>query len=508
MTTITSYAAEGIPTDTVAITNAAVTSDDNQTDYDNYFTAVISLIDSDTNEPFENSVDVRFMEYEADPSKYPDAEVIREIASWNISEMNPYVISDIPFISGHYYCVEVDELPDGYSFNGYSPSIQSGISGSGVLSGEQEYIIPVNHSAPTTELGFPLSIVRPSTFSIVDYQTKESIDGIRVTLVELDSDYNVISAIAEWNTSDISCYAVDLPYYWEDEHASTYYGLAVDALPENYPLNSVGTTDDGKEIVTVYRYGAYNYKIDMEFGHLDESNDYVLSLVAEGSDVHYTSTKVTEDDVITTTTTALTTDENNSNEDSVATTDTNTTESTDAVTTATAVTTSTTYIRTTPYADVYGFNTQATISAGEDITMSFNSALVSKVEFESDSPYITAELEDEIIQSYDNQFTIHCSEDSVSGKATLTIIFTHTMTGEIGEHTIELTILSSEQQTETTTATETSTDTTTTSVVDNSGDETLPQTGYSNIYNLIIGLAALMTLTGTAIVIKTRKVDE
>jgi len=37
------------------------------------------------------------------------------------------------------------------------------------------------------------------------------------------------------------------------------------------------------------------------------------------------------------------------------------------------------------------------------------------------------------------------------------------------------------------------------------GEVTLPQTGYSGIYKVIAGLAALMTLGGTAIMIRTRK---
>ena len=37
------------------------------------------------------------------------------------------------------------------------------------------------------------------------------------------------------------------------------------------------------------------------------------------------------------------------------------------------------------------------------------------------------------------------------------------------------------------------------------GEVSLPQTGYSGIYKVIAGLAALMTLGGTAIILKTRK---
>lgn len=47
-------------------------------------------------------------------------------------------------------------------------------------------------------------------------------------------------------------------------------------------------------------------------------------------------------------------------------------------------------------------------------------------------------------------------------------------------------------------------DTTTTS----SNNEILPQTGYSNIYKVIVGLAALMTVSGAAIIVKNKKETE
>ena len=54
--------------------------------------------------------------------------------------------------------------------------------------------------------------------------------------------------------------------------------------------------------------------------------------------------------------------------------------------------------------------------------------------------------------------------------------------------------------------------TTTTTTVDTnsntSGDPQLPQTGYSDIYKVIAGLAALLTVSGAALVVKTRKENE
>lgn len=60
-------------------------------------------------------------------------------------------------------------------------------------------------------------------------------------------------------------------------------------------------------------------------------------------------------------------------------------------------------------------------------------------------------------------------------------------------------------ETATTIATSTETITTTTTAIGTSGVETPPQTGDSGTYKLIIGMVALITVAGTAVVVKTRK---
>ena len=51
-------------------------------------------------------------------------------------------------------------------------------------------------------------------------------------------------------------------------------------------------------------------------------------------------------------------------------------------------------------------------------------------------------------------------------------------------------------------------DDTSTTTSSNDGDEELPQTGYSDIYKVIAGLASLITISGAALVVKTRKENE
>ena len=88
---------------------------------------------------------------------------------------------------------------------------------------------------------------------------------------------------------------------------------------------------------------------------------------------------------------------------------------------------------------------------------------------------------------------------------------TDTTTSEAASTSSDTTTEAVTTESETTTAiertdAETSVSAEITTAADN--DETLPQTGYSNIYKVITGLAALMTVSGAAIVVKTRKENE
>ena len=62
------------------------------------------------------------------------------------------------------------------------------------------------------------------------------------------------------------------------------------------------------------------------------------------------------------------------------------------------------------------------------------------------------------------------------------------------------------QYTYVTTPQESTTTTTTTTTGDSS--EELPQTGYSGIYNVVVGLAAVLTVSGIALIAKSKKENE
>lgn len=142
----------------------------------------------------------------------------------------------------------------------------------------------------------------------------------------------------------------------------------------------------------------------------------------------------------------------------------------------TAVETSaeTSYIRTTPVAVMSVTDAPETISAGEEKIALFNMVFVSRIDLESDNPYLTVELSENAdlnsSVSSGNEIIIRCAENALPGKAVITYTYRHQMTGEIGTGTIELMISSSEPQTVPASDTKTITTTTTATVTSVSGD--------------------------------------
>jgi len=150
----------------------------------------------------------------------------------------------------------------------------------------------------------------------------------------------------------------------------------------------------------------------------------------------------------------------------------------------------TSYIRTTPVAVMSVTDAPETISAGEEKIALFNMVFVSRIDLESDNPYITVELSENAdlnsSVSAGNEIIIRCAENALSGKAVITYTYCHQMTGETGTGTIELTISDSEPQTVpafSETASASTTTTTTATVISASGD--VNQDGKIDILDVI-----------------------
>jgi len=210
-----------------------------------------------------------------------------------------------------------------------------------------------------------------------------------------------------------------------------------------------------------------------------------------------TTTATSKEDTTSTTTTTAT-----SKEDSTGTTTTATTGKEDSTGTTTTVTTSkedstgtTTTPATTGKEDSTGTTTTAT-TGKEDSTGTTTTTATSKDDTTSTTTTATTGKED----STGTTTTATTSKDDSTGTTTTTATSKEDSTG-----TTTTTVITDEEgstiTTITTIITEEDTSSTTTEIT------TLPQTGYSEIYRIIVMIASLMILSGAFAVVFSRKKD-
>ncbi len=290
---------------------------------------------------------------------------------------------------------------------------------------------------------------------------------LRITHQKLDAKGNVLDHIVttEKLTTGDEGYAV---YKAELEMLNNHEFYSFSIIPEipegfrfdEYDHNCTAVGFYGVDV----KRNSDTLSKEMEFHITQEEDPFADSSNPLGTGIYTTTTTTnTSNTIITTTTTTTTSD-------------------TTTTTTATAETT-TTYIRTTPYADISGFDTTADIGIGESITMDINTFYASTITFSSDNQYITIDGETEYGFPFDEgKFTIDCADDAVAGKATVTITYRHSLTNEVAEKTISI------------------------NIVDRNAE--LPQTGYPNFYKLVICIAIIMTVFGAVTTIRTKKENQ
>ena len=236
-------------------------------------------------------MDVKFVEYSEDTYDNPDAEVVAVLDSWNTSDSNPHTIENIGFTEGHFYCVEIEQLPDGYSSGGLSSSVSTGYHGNGIMSGTMLYEITLENKPPFVPPDFPVEGSCNSTFSVRDIVDNELFGGLDVELVSMDSDYNVQEVLAEWTTSEDEVYSIELPYYFESQYTASYYGLKVKNLPEGYVYHDTDSQWDSHNGYCVFSYSAIDLFLEMCYPEVcgEDMHDYNVYLRDENAVVEDTT---------------------------------------------------------------------------------------------------------------------------------------------------------------------------------------------------------------------------
>jgi len=528
------------------------------------FTAVVNVYNEETKEPI-TGIDVKFVEYDADLPTIPEpqAEVVQILSEWNTTDTNPYEIADIEFVKGHFYAVQIDNIPEGYCYS-WEDHVVTGIHGNGTLTGTVKYDIALQPHDPLPNLEYPLDIEREFAFTVIDKSTNQIIEGLDVELakMELDSNvinkYNYVETVDSWNT-DADSHAINIPITYDTHDSpSAIFGIKINNMPEGYTYYQ--EPEDGYTICGYY--GAYDYRYDLYIGN--NSTECIAYIYPEDKPHVYVTTASTENAITTITTTTSESSgtekitdikkiremisqyiENNNVDaeivsdekypqyaDSVVIefnmkTNANTEilkfaeaeniertcfnlvpcENKVAITTvnpdsATTTTTTTTIKETNDSKDIYfscqyeyvpaevGFNCGVAIAGYEDDK--FYEVGVSPIEFS---------IEDENIAKISNIQGLDVNIIGVSvGETTLNAITPDGRTASIK-------VVVTEAPSTSTTAVWNHSTTTTTTTVENNVTEELPQTGMPYT-RAVEGIAALLTLGGAALIIKSRKEND
>jgi len=574
------------------------------------FTAVVNVYNEETQEPVKG-IDVKFVEYDADLPTIPEpqADIVQVLSEWNTSDTNPYEIPDVAFVKGHFYAVQIDNIPEGYCYS-WEDHVITGIHGNGTLTGTVNYNIALQPHNPLPKVEYPLDIEREFTFSVVDKSTNQVIEGLDVELAEMELDanvvnkYNYVKTVDSWTTAADS-YAITIPITYDTyESPSAVYGIKINNMPEGYTYYQ--EPEDGYTVCGYY--GAYDYRYDLYKDN--KTTECIAYIYPEGKPHVYTSTKISDNTTTTTTTTTVAADpttkgtvqltlndvielskkgddltwedfkdyistdigsglyiekydledgytllvggvpstkpyyidlyrfDDSKNsidirtEDVAAFLDATATMTTTVAETTTATTTTTTAILTDAQGRLVDENGEVIIINGTSavMTMPTTTTTTTTTVPDADDPITTSTA----VLDY-TTFLEYDSSPMKVGE-TRTVRFYNpelkTMTNMNAYEVSENISYSYEEGSDTLTITalapgkarmyimgegcafgcylniEVVDDSSATTPITNDGTEELPQTGYSDIYKVIVGLAALMTVSGAALVVKTRKENE
>ena len=338
------------------------------------------------------------------------------------------------------------------------------------------YVIPFQLEVTAEKNGTGVPDLEAELHITHDSYCENGVRELERTTVKLTSDEN-----------GIFYYNADL----EMTHRSDYYGYELEPiLPKNLERADFSSLFF---YVTSPRFTQNEYELDdgvlkasMHFEVADSSRKNTGEDTGSGTDG---ATFTTTSTAMLTTTTTTTTSTTTTVPDPSLISETTTTDTSTAPEETTATTTSSSYIRSTPYANISGFDKNVDIAPGESVTMKVQTFNVSDIIFSSDNEYITIDVKSDDENKYhsfvfgEKEFTISCAENAPVGTATVTLQYKHSLTSEIAEETIQINIVDP----------------------DAGGIEELPQTGYPKAYRYTFLAALMITMLGAALIVCSQK---
>ena len=308
------------------------------------FTDKIWVYDGSTNDPV-GGIDVQYVEYDADPSKDPDAQIVRVLAEWNTAQVNPKAVNVYEYTEGHFYGVEIPQLPEGYSYEG-----DGFVSGYGLHNRTGDSLfgiqLPVSLQPwdPLPEIeAYPVEDTVQVQFNLVDGITGEPITDVPMHCVD-DYDQDTWTSSEQgivdiWLTKN-EPHTISCPVRLADAKDATYISFEFEDfydIPQIYRKNVTDRFTYGK-LCGGFSVDAYTYRTILR----DGVYEYTVTLYPEGAETEPPQTTTRTE--ITTTTTETTTTETTDTEPMIETPDC----AEEPVTTLPPETTTTAQTTTTP----------------------------------------------------------------------------------------------------------------------------------------------------------------
>ncbi len=398
---------------------------------------------------------------------------------------------------------------------------------------EPQTIITTTTSGPVDLNDIPLEGTYSLKLSVMDIVRNEKIAGLDCELFNIQTG----DVVAAWNTSETEeMYIENLQYSFDrpdSYNGNITYAIRITNLPDNYRF----FYGKSRDFYGISGFGLEEFANGTDLNcvaYLEDTSDdapkYTYVSTPQGNTTIVTTTTIAEATPSTTTVT----DENGNfideNGNIVTTSDTSKTET--QTTTTTTTTSAPADLNDIPLEGAYSLKLNVMDIARNQKIAGLNCELFNIQNGDIVATWNTSETEEMYIENLQYSFD---RPDSYNGNITYAIRITNLpenyrffygknrdqygVSGFSLEEFVNGTNLSctiyledtsddAPKYTYVTTPQDSTTTTTTTTAQTENNEETLPQTGYSSIYKVVAGLASLMTISGAAILVKTKKEDE
>jgi hypothetical protein len=253
---------------------------------------------------YTGAVDAKLVEYDADLTAYPDAKFVQVLAEWNNADANPYIVEDVELVTGHYYAIQIDDIPDGYHFL-HEDFLISGATTEELSKSQYgiSAIFELGESWP--KLVYPCDVTKDFTFEVLDWYTLEPVSNVDVTLVRQYAENGETEVLDTWNTAGETVHTFNMLMHFTSNDDGFSYGVKMENLPEGYTYRPAIY---GQEY-SFQQYWGSSYRQDMEKTAIKNCY-YIFPEDNVPEDIYPTTdmtTFVTTTSAVTTTTTTTTT---------------------------------------------------------------------------------------------------------------------------------------------------------------------------------------------------------